>query len=244
MGFQQAGHRYVHKQSILQQILSRRYQVMQRLFKFTLFVTAMLLLACAGPAPDPEPGMEFLHHGYSEEMQVATDVDWSGYSKIILHTAPVEFMDHWIKKQERLHGKAIRDKDVERVKNVVAEQFAEAMRETLSEKGGYQLTSESGPGVMTFLPNITDVDIEALGLVQNSILESLSDTRGEMTIELVIRDSVSDKLLAVAWQKQSDPHEGEMEMTINVSNSLAFRLMSESWSNWLLAHLDEARTGS
>ena len=51
-----------------------------------------------------------------------------------------------------------------------------------------------------------------------------------------------DELLAVAWQRQNDPRRGEMEMTVNVSNEQAFRLMSRNFARWLLKQLDEAKS--
>ena len=115
------------------------------------------------------------------------------------------------------------------------------MYETLGERGGYELTSENGPGVMVFWPNIIDLDIQATGWVQGSILESLPASRGSMTTELVIRDSVSDKLLAVAWQQQTDPRESDTEWTMSVSNAYAFRLMSQNFATWILGLLDELK---
>jgi hypothetical protein len=217
---------------------------MYRLITLATLMATTLLLACANSAPVPEPGMEVLHHGWGEEMQVATDVDWNNYTKIILHTAPVEFMENWRSNQERLHGREMRDEDVERIKERVSSQLTREMYKTLSEQGGYELTNESGPGVMHFLPNIVDLNVQATGWVESSILESYPDSRGSMTVELVIRDSVNDSLLAVAWQRQSDPREGDMEMTTSVSNTSAFRLMSRSWADWLLKHLEEARSGA
>jgi hypothetical protein len=153
-------------------------------------------------------------------------------------------MENWRSNQERLHGREMRDEDVERIKERVSSQLTREMYKTLSEQGGYELTNESGPGVMHFLPNIVDLNVQATGWVESSILESYPDSRGSMTVELVIRDSVNDSLLAVAWQRQSDPREGDMEMTTSVSNTSAFRLMSRSWADWLLKHLEEARSGA
>lgn len=215
----------------------------RKLTTATLISTA-LLIACAGPAPAPEPGMKVLHHAWGEEMQVATDADWSGYTKIILRSAPVAFMDNWRRNQERLHGKQIRDEDVERIAKAVSDRLAQAMSAALTEQGGYELTSESGPGVMEFQPNIIDLNIQATGWVENAIVEYLPQTRGEMTVEVVIHDSVNNELLAVAWQQQSDPRQGDMERTLSVSNAHAFRLMSRNWSSWLVGQLDEARAGS
>ena len=217
---------------------------MKRFITFVLLSLTTFLLGCAGPAPAPEPGMQVIQHGRGEEMQVATGVDWNGYSKILLHAAPVEFTDNWRSNQERLHGRELRDEDVERIKASVSGQLSKALVRALSERGGYEMTTESGPGVMEFMPNIVDLDIAATGWVQSSILESLPAYRGGMTIELVIRDSVSDELLAVAWQNQSDPYEYDMDRTANFSNALAFRTMSNTWADWLLKQLEKARSGN
>lgn len=212
---------------------------MNRLIRSAALCFTAFLVGCAGPAPAPEPGLEVLQYGRGQEMQAATDVDWNSYTKIILHEAPVEFADYWRRNQERLHGREIRDEDVARIKDAVSGRLEKAMYETLTERGGYELTSERGPGVMDFMPNIVDLDVHATGWVQSGIIESLPDSRGSMTTELVIRDSVSDKLLAVAWQKQTDPRDSDMEMTMSVSNALAFRLMSQNFSNWIVERLDE-----
>ena len=212
-----------------------------RSFLVPLAISVTLLLACAGPAPMPEPGMEVYQYGHGEEIQIAPDIDWGSYTKIILHAAPVEFRKNWQRDQELLHGKEIREVDVQRIKTSVSDQFANLMVKTLTEQGGYQLTSESGAGVLRFTPNIVDLEVREAGWVENSIVESLPDSRGSMTIELVIRDSVSDKLLAVAWQRQSDPRGGDVDMTTSVNNSQAFRLMIRSWANWLTGHLKELK---
>ena len=211
-----------------------------RRFLLAMTILALVTLSCAGRAPEAEPGMKVVHFGHGEELQVATDVDWNDYTKIILHTAPVAFRENWKRDQDRAYGKTIRDEDVERIKTAVSDQFARVMSDRLSDRGGYEFTGESGPGVMRFRPNIVDLDVRAPGWIQDSIVESITSSRGSMRIELVIRDSVTDKLLAVAWQNQSDPRADDMEMTISVNNSVAFRLMIQNWANWLMAHLEEA----
>lgn len=217
---------------------------MIRFVKFTALCFATFLLGCAGPVPTPEPGLEVLHYGRGHEMQVAPDVDWNSYTKIILHSAPVEFTDDWRRNQERLHGRELRDEDVARIGAAVSDQLSRVMFETLGERGGYEMTSKAGPGVMVFMPNIDDLDVQATGWVQGSILASLPAYRGRMTTELVIRDSVSDKLLAVAWQQQSDHRENDMEWSTNISNAYAFRLMSQNFATWIVGQLDYLRTGT
>ena len=215
---------------------------MFRLLTSAALFTMTLLTACA--TPRPEPGMEVIQHGHGEEMQVTSGVDWDRYTKVILYNPPVEFREHWKEDQERIHGRMIRDEDVERIKDAVAGQLARSMYTGLSERGGYEMTKESGAGTMVFEPNIVDLNVPSIGWVQSSIIESLPESRGSMTVELVIRDSVSKQVLGVAWQRQSDPLEGEMDQAANFSNSVAFRQMSNSWTRWLLEQLEKARTGN
>jgi hypothetical protein len=183
--------------------------------------------------------MEIIHWGEHEEMQVATGVDWDNYTKIVLHTAPVEFRENWVRDQERIAGSPVREQDVERIRSGVSDQFGKVMYQALSRQGGYEMTAESGPGVLRFSPRIVDLDILAPGRMHRSMVEASVNYRGSMTIELVIHDSESGELLAAAWQRQSDPHEGDVD-TASVSNTLAFRRMMQNWAGWLLAHLEEA----
>jgi hypothetical protein len=214
--------------------------MIHRLLLTAAATTAALLVACAGPEPAPEPGLEILQHARNEEMQVAPGIDWSKYGRIILHAAPVEFRENWKRDQERNFGITLHDEDIERFKTTVSDQLAKVMEKRITEVGDYKLTDESGPDVLRFQPNIVDLDIRGPGWVQNSILETMTNSRGSMTLEVVIRDSVTDELLAVAWQNQSDPQEGYMEMTNVVNNTVAFRLMMQRWTDWLFRQLDKA----
>lgn len=214
---------------------------MNRIFTISAAVFTTMLFACAGPAPEPQPGMEVVQYGHGEEMQAAAGVDWSNYTKVILHTAPVEFRENWVRDHERINGKPFREEDLERMKKGVSDQFNKVMYKALSEQGGYDMSNESDGGVMLFSPSIVDLDITNPGLGQAAMVESVVNTRGSMTIELVITDSVSGELLAAAWQQQSDPHEGDLDSTTSVSNTLAFRRMMESHADWLLKGLDKAK---
>lgn len=187
----------------------------------------------------PQPGMKVVQYGHGEEMQAATGVALNSYTKVVLHTAPVEFRENWVRDQQRIHGKPFREEDIERLKKGVSDQFNKVMYQALSQ-GGYDVTGEMGEGVMLFSPSIVDLDIKDPGLGQAAMVESVVHSRGSMTIELVITDAVSGELLAAAWQDQSDPHEGDLDSTTSVSNTLAFRRMMENHADWLLKGLEKA----
>ena len=214
---------------------------MHRTLKILMVAFTMTLLACAGTPPEAQPGMEVIQYDRDGEMQVASDVDWGSYTKVILHSAPVEFRDNWVRDQEQANGKTFHEGDLERLKEGVSDQFGKVMYEALSEQGGYDMTNEPGAGVMLFSPSIVNLDIKDPGLGQAASVESVVYSRGSMTIELVITDSESGEMLAAAWQEQTDPHEGDLDSTTSVSNTLAFRRMMESHADWLLKGLEKAK---
>lgn len=211
---------------------------MKRIFLSTAIL--FLLQACAGSAPEPQPGMVVVQHDRSGEMQVVSDVDWNSYRKVILHQAPAEFRDSWTRDQQRMTGKPVREEDLARLTSGISGQFGKVLYEALVA-AGYEVTREAGEGVMLISPSIVKLDIKDPGLERGSLTEGIVSTRGSMTIELVITDSQSGELLAAAWQNQSDPHEGDMESTASVSNTLAFRRMMQNHAAWLLEGLDKAR---
>jgi hypothetical protein len=218
-----------------------RVKTMQRFLMIVTAIFAALLINCATPPPEPQPGMVIIQHNRDGELQVAGDVNWNSYTKVILHTAPVEFRENWVRDHERINGKPFREEDLERLKKGVSDQFNKVMYKALSERGGYDMTSGSGAGVMLFSPSIVDLDIKDPGVAQAALVESVVNSRGSMTIELVITDSESGELMAAAWQQQSDPHAGDLDSTTSVSNTLAFRRMMESHADWLLKGLDKAK---
>jgi len=93
-------------------------------------------------------------------------------------------------------------------------------------------------------PRVVDLDVIAPDRVRDYIGYSLTDSQGNMTLELDFYDSISGELLATTTQYREDPIKGYMEWTTSVTNRQAARLMLERWTSWLREWLDEARTGT
>lgn len=202
-------------------------------------VLVFLLSACAARAPQPEPGFELVDYDRHSEFQAATGADWSGYSKVMLETATVEFRDNWVEDQRRHSDLKIREKDIERLKTGASDLFREVMSRELSQ-AGYTVVTDSGADVLLFKPRIVKLDIFAPDRVRDYIGVSLADSKGFMTVELDIHDSVSGELLATTSHYLSDPYDGYMERATTVSNRQAFRMMLMRWSDWLFEGLEKA----
>lgn len=217
----------------------RRFQVM---FRTLVIALTLSMLACSGQSVTPEPGMEVIGHGRDGEFQATIGIDWSAYSKIQLETATVEFRKNWVRDQKQLNDNIIRERDEVRIKTGASDLLAKVVSRALPD-AGYELSGESGPGIMRFTPRIVDLNIVAPDRVSDTISVSLTDSQGNFTLELDIYDSVSNTLLATTRQYQEDPYKGYLERTTSVTNNRAFRLMMERWADWLFEQLDSVRAG-
>jgi len=210
----------------------------------TLLVSSLSVLAGTDPVETADPGLELVEKGRHSEIRVSADVDWASYSKIQLERATVEFRKNWVRDQRHRSGIIIREKDEERIKSDLADLLDEVLNRELSSKAGYVFTDASGADVMRVEPRVVDLDVIAPDRVRDYIGHSLTDSQGNMTLELDFYDSISGELLATTTQYREDPIKGYMEWTNSVTNRQAARLMLERWTSWLREWLDEARTGT
>jgi hypothetical protein len=127
------------------------------------------------------------------------------------------------------------------VKSEMSDLLDTILSRALPDKGGYTLTTESGPDVLRFTPRIAKLDIYAPGLAQDYVGHVLIDSKGSMVIVMDISDSVSGVLLASAWQPQADTEKGFTNSATIGSNRTAFGQMMKRWSSWLVNLLDTLR---
>lgn len=174
------------------------------------------------------------------EFLVAADADFGSYQKVLLDRASVEFRKNWVRDQRTRNDKSIRAEDEARIKTGVADLLRHVLASELTEKGGFTLTKDSGPGVMRMTPRIVDLDIIAPDRVRDGIGYSLVDSQGYMTLELDVYDAASGELLATTSRFEEDRRKGYMEWTTSVTNRNAGKFMLQRWSRWLLKGLDQA----
>ena len=207
-----------------------------------LFVCPVFILGCANPPPKPEPGLEVVEYDNDGYIQAAPDVNWSRYTHFQLEEASVEFREHWARDLERRNGTVIREKDEKRIKSDMSDLFSKVFSRELLNEGNWVLTEDVGADVLRFTPRIVDLDIYAPDRVRDYIGGALADSKGRMTLELDIHDSMTGRLIATTRQRREDPYDGYMESANSASNHVAFRLMLQRWSGWLNDWLNASRT--
>ena len=128
-----------------------------------------------------------------------------------------------------------------RIKSDLSELLDEVFREELVTNDDFTMCDTSGENVMRITPRITNLNIYAPDRMRDYIGSSFADSKGSMTLELEIVDSVSGTLLARMVDSREDPQKGYMEWATSGTNRRAARFMFIRWADKLRDLLIEAR---
>ena len=220
----------------------------------TIFCSILFALAMAAPMsalkaelnqPDPTPdNIQSVKKTWHGKWQMNTDVDWSRFNKIQLEQATVTFRKHWARDQRNRSGNRPTKKDIERVKTDLSEQLNEVFIQELITNNAFTLTDASGEGVIRITPKIVDLDVYAPDRMRDHIGYAMTDSQGNMTLELEIHDSQSGALLASVHQFTEDPRKGWFEWTTYGTNKRAAGFILRRWASDLREWLLEAAAGT
>jgi hypothetical protein len=222
--------------------------IMNRKTLLTLAASS-LLYAPAGviagpdePAADPE-GLQLLEEDRHGALYVLPDVDWSGYDSILLEDATVAFRKNWQRDQNR-NRRSLADRvdtrDMDRIRNDLAELFDEVFVGQLSGNGSWNLVESAGPSVLRIRPKIVDLDVYAPDVRSSTYSRSYTDSAGRMTLILELYDSETGDLIAAASDHRQAPYRGYMQWTTGVSNKGDARRMLQKWAVALNERLADA----
>ncbi len=215
-------------------------------FHSFLIIMAITLLSCAVMAASPEPGqstdgLRLVKKDPHAELRVNTNEDWSRFTQIRLERATVEFSKNWARNQKNRAGNWPTEENMERIKSDLSELLDEVFRQELTAENGFTMSDTRGENVMRITPRIVDLNINAPDRMRDYIGYSLADSKGSMTLELDIHDSVNGTLLAQMVDSREDPQHGYMEWANSGTNRRAARFMFIRWAGKLDDLLEEAR---
>ena len=218
--------------------------------KLSITVTTLLLVAMAiSPSwakknlpPVNDEGMELVKNSELATVYADPGADLSIYNRVMLLDASVAFKKNWKRDQNRGYSLRVKDRDMVKIQEEVAELFREVMTKELVD-GGYQMADEAGEDVLLVLPAIVDLDVHAPDIKSSSRTNSYSESAGEMTLNLELFDSITNDKIAKATDRKRDNHY-QMRWRTSVSNRSDARRMMTSWAKALRSALDEARSST
>ncbi len=219
--------------------------MMQKTLLSSILIAGMAAVPAAAIADSEVPevsldGLELVEKDRRGEIYAEPGVDWSTYSRIKLDKATVAFKKNWMRDQNRGRPFKVRAEDMERIKADLSELFDEVFSKELSEKGDYDITTESAGDVMRITPRIVDLDVNAPDTRSPGITQSYTEQAGRMTLKLEIYDSVTGDLIAATSNRQESPRRGYYQWTTSVSNRADARRMLERWAKDLRERLEKA----
>ena len=215
-------------------------------FHSFLIIMAITLLSCAVMAKTPEPeqstdGLRLVKKGPHGELRVKTNTDWNRFTQIRLERATVDFSKNWARNQKTRVGNRPTEENMERIKSDLSELLDEVFRQELTADDGFTMSDTRGENVMRITPRIVNLNINAPDRMRDYIGYSLADSKGSMTLELDITDSVNGTLLAQMVDSREDPQHGYMEWANSGTNRRAARFMFIRWAGKLDDLLEEVR---
>ena len=219
------------------------------LSKITIAIIALLLSRAATspawakknlPAVNDE-GMELVKDSDLATVYADPDADLSIYNSVMLMDATVAFKKNWKRDQNRGVSMKVKDRDMVKIQEEVAEVFREVMTKELVD-GGYTMADAPGEDVLLVKPAIVDLDVYAPDIQNANRTMSYSESAGEMTLNIELFDSVTEDKIAKATDRKKDYQRGYMQWRTSVSNRADARRMMSSWAKALRSALDEARS--
>ena len=214
----------------------------------SLCLLLLLVVAASAVAKEqelPEVTEDGLHKVPDSKMAIVyvdPQADLSGYQRVQLLKADVAFKKNWERDQRSRSASAlsVTSKDVERIKNSLAEEFQSVFTKVL-EEGGYTLVDEAGDDVLLVRPAIVNLDVAAPDTMSAGRSRTYVDSAGEMTLYIELYDSVTGDLIAKAIDRQEDRNKGYYTWSNRATNKAAADRILRGWAEILLNALNEAK---
>lgn len=191
----------------------------------------------------PEVSDDGLHLIKDAKVKVAYSkpgASFADFDKLLLLDCFVEFKDGWQRsynlEKVGLSGR-IDDKDMEKIKKSVADEFRKVFTAELRDKGGYELVEEAGPGVLILRPAIINLDPMAPD-VTPSYHRTIVSSAGSMALYMEFYDGANNEIIA----RVADPREDKFGGLANkITNKQAADRILRHWAKLLREALDDVR---
>src|SRR5262249_54024971 len=135
------------------------------------------------------------------------------------------------------------DKDRERVRSTLADEFRKGFTKELQDKGGYQVVTHGGPDVLRVTAMIADLYINAPDTSMNTAGRSNSYvvSAGSMVLIAELRDTETGAILARVADRKGGRESGTVQWATSGSNLAAARSAIAVWARILREALDGAK---
>ena len=210
-----------------------------------LLLTVVLAVAsgCAGSSPSVRltdetsfDGLVRLRNPRFGAVWIAPDLDLSGYSKIRLEGAGIEFRDVANRGTRRSGGEFPLS---ESAKQRLSQIMEDAFRSELARSSQFELTEEPGPDVLTIWGGLYDV-VSFVPPTQAGRGDIWLRSVGEATLVIELRDSRSNATLVRILDRRAANQTSSAVAVSTVQTTAEIRQLANRWARLFRQRLDQA----
>ena len=222
------------------------------IFHFTTILTLSfsLLMAATAFARDKLP--ETSHDGLKLQKDTKLAAVYlkpgetlKGYNKVSITDVYVAFKKNWQRDYNRdtmgLDGR-VSDKDVDVIKDRVANEFKVVFTKELQENGGYEVVDYDAKDVMVLRPAIINLVVNAPDTNRISRGATFVASAGEMTLYMELYDSYTSDIIARVIDAKAAGEHGIAHMGSKVQNKAEFDRVLRQWADILRKQLDNVNS--
>lgn len=188
--------------------------------------------------PATQDGMNLVPDTRLGLVYMDPDADLSVYSKLLLMEAQVAFKKNWRRDTNQSRPYHVTSDDMARIKSELAELFREIFTGEL-ESAGFALTATQAPDTLIIRPAIVDLNINSPDTPRGGTTRNITESAGDMTLYLELRDSITGDLLAKALDFQFDRSNITPFMMDRTRNTRAANQLLTNWAQVLVKGLQE-----
>ncbi len=136
-------------------------------------------------------------------------LDLRRYEKFMLLEYSVAFNEIWRREYNDLALRSVTEKEMDKIKKLVAKMFREEMIQEL-DKGGYRLVDKPAADVLLIRPAIIDLVVTVPDTMSPDEVTSVSSA-GSETLYVELYDSVGSEILVRAIDRRADQGAGQLQ---------------------------------
>ena len=207
------------------------------------FFTSQPLCARNQAAPVTVDGLHLVPDTKLGLVYADPEADLATYNTLLLMDAQVAFKKNWrhdINQNLPFH---VTSADMQRIKSEVSDLFREIFTNAL-KSAGFELVSEQSPDTMIIRPAILDLNITSPDTPRGGTTRNVTQSAGDMTLFLELRDSITGDVLVKAMDFQFDRSNITPFMMDRTRNERAARQILTNWAEVLVNGLVEAQVAA
>jgi len=219
-----------------------------KLFTLALTMAFSASVFAKDQMPETVDGLQLQKGTKLAVVYLQADETFEEYDKIMIDEVYVAFMKNWQRDYNKTTvnlGEKVTDRDVERIKGYLADEFKAVLAKELQDKSDYEVVNATGKDVLLIEPAIINLVVTAPDTHSAGRGGSVVSNAGQMTLYMEVYDSMSgDKIALVSDAQAVGDRGGFGYRGTSATNKQEFGMVLTKWAEILRKGLDELKAAA